>query len=435
MATILIATTPVAGHVFPALPIAARLVERGHDVQWYTGAGFADAVTATGARHRPITHPFDWTVTTMHDAVPQMRGTTGLTQVRTAFKHLFVDAAPGGLADLEAILAEFPADVVLADPLLRAAAWQHERGGPPYANLGTTMLGTYSRDTAPFGPALMPAAGPLGRVRNAVMNAVHRRIIFGPVNRHLDDTRERVGLPRQRRAIIDTFLSPYLYLQDTVESFEYPRSDLAPQVHFIGAITPPAPADFTPPAWWPELGDGPVVLVTQGTVRNENAELFGPTIEALADEPVLVVVTTGGGVELPRPLPANVRVEEFVPYAALMPHLSAYVTNGGYGGIQMALASGVPIVVAGATEDKPESAARVAWSGVGIRLRGLSPSAGDLRLAVRGVLDEPRYRDNARRIAADMAGHDAPTEAAVLLERLAATGAPVTRSGLTAVST
>jgi UDP:flavonoid glycosyltransferase YjiC (YdhE family) len=32
------------------------------------------------------------------------------------------------------------------------------------------------------------------------------------------------------------------------------------------------------------------------------------------------------------------------------------VTNGGYGGVQMALSYGVPLVVAGASEDKPEVA-------------------------------------------------------------------------------
>ena len=36
------------------------------------------------------------------------------------------------------------------------------------------------------------------------------------------------------------------------------------------------------------------------------------------------------------------------------------VTNGGYGGVQLALAHGVPLVVAGNTEEKGEIAARVA---------------------------------------------------------------------------
>ena len=45
------------------------------------------------------------------------------------------------------------------------------------------------------------------------------------------------------------------------------------------------------------------------------------------------------------------------------------MTNGGYGGVQYALRYGVPIVATGGKEDKPEVGARVAWSGVGRRIR------------------------------------------------------------------
>ena len=43
-------------------------------------------------------------------------------------------------------------------------------------------------------------------------------------------------------------------------------------------------------------------------------------------------------------------------------------TSPGYGGVQDALRYGVPIVATSGDEDKPEVAARVAWSGVGRRL-------------------------------------------------------------------
>ena len=319
----------------------------------------------------------------------------------------------------------------MANSLVFADRWLHENGGPPNASIGTTMYGLYSRDTAPFGPALPPNATPIGRVRNRVMNAVHRRIVFGPVNRHLDDVRERVGLPRRGQPVLDSFLSEYLYLQDCAESFEYPRSDLPPQVHFTGPLLPEPRADAARPAWWPELSDGrPVVLVTQGTVRNEDDLLFAPVMAGLAAEDVLVIVTTGGGVLLDGPVPSNVRVEPFVPYAALMPHVSAYVTNGGYGGVQMALAHGVPILVSGATEDKPEVGARVAWSGAGIRLRDRQPQPAAIKDAVRRLLTDDTYRMNARRIAADIATYDSAGIASELVERLARTGRPVLRTEL-----
>ena len=61
----------------------------------------------------------------------------------------------------------------------------------------------------------------------------------------------------------------------------------------------------------------------------------------------------------------------------------------------MALANGVLLVVAGAREDKPEVAARIAWSGSGVNLRAERPKPGLIAEAVFNVLTKPSYRDNA----------------------------------------
>jgi UDP:flavonoid glycosyltransferase YjiC (YdhE family) len=68
------------------------------------------------------------------------------------------------------------------------------------------------------------------------------------------------------------------------------------------------------------------------------------------------------------------------------------VTNGGFGGVQRALAAGVPLVVAGATEEKPEVAARVQWAGCGVNLHTGSPRPDKVLGAVRQVLRDPSYR-------------------------------------------
>jgi UDP:flavonoid glycosyltransferase YjiC (YdhE family) len=64
-------------------------------------------------------------------------------------------------------------------------------------------------------------------------------------------------------------------------------------------------------------------------------------------------------------------------------------------------------------------AARVEWLGAGINLRKQRPSPSQVRNAVKEVLANPVYRNNARRIQADFAQYDAPTRAAELLEALA----------------
>jgi UDP:flavonoid glycosyltransferase YjiC (YdhE family) len=167
-------------------------------------------------------------------------------------------------------------------------------------------------------------------------------------------------------------------------------------------------AGYVQPSWWPELDRRPVVVVTQGTLATEDLGLLiRPTLEALADEEVLVIATVGrDAARLDGAVPANARVEEFVPYDLLLPHADVLVTNGGYGGVHQALAWGVPIVVGGATEDKPFVAARVAAFGVGLDL-GPAPSAESIRAAVLKVRTDPSFKAAAMPIRAAIEKSDA----------------------------
>jgi UDP:flavonoid glycosyltransferase YjiC (YdhE family) len=103
-----------------------------------------------------------------------------------------------------------------------------------------------------------------------------------------------------------------------------------------------------------------------------------------------------------------------------MGHVDAYVTNGGYGGLHFAMRHGVPILSAGATEDKPDLAARVSWSGVGIGMRAQRANPAKVRAAVRRLLDEDRFRARAQQVAEEMAAYDGPARASELVEDLVA---------------
>ena len=122
-----------------------------------------------------------------------------------------------------------------------------------------------------------------------------------------------------------------------------------------------------------------------------------------------------------RRCPANARAAEYLPYDELLPKIDVYVTNGGYGGVQYALRHGVPIVTSSGQEDKPEVAARVAWSGVGRRLNTETPSPAAVGDAVRPVLRDPRYRASAERVAVRMADAGGLAQLAEIIDGLAAT--------------
>lgn len=218
--------------------------------------------------------------------------------------------------------------------------------------------------------------------------------------------REVIGTP-PRHFALNWLSSADAIVQFTVPAFEYPRPDAMVPITFAGPVIGRRESDV--PAWWSDLDSGrPVVLVTQGTIANVDVdELIRPTIQAFAETETLLIVTTGG-----RPvtdlgvLPTNVRAAEFLPYDRLFPRVDAVVTNGGYGGVHFALANAVPVIVAGAGEDKPEVAARVAWSGVGINLRTGRPKPAAIAEAVRRVLGEQSYRAAAETVARQIAQAD-----------------------------
>ena len=185
-------------------------------------------------------------------------------------------------------------------------------------------------------------------------------------------------------------------IHPSIPELEYPRSDLPANVEFIGPLLPAGGGDFIPPAWWPDVAEArshgrPVVLVTQGTVARDPERLLRPAVTALAGTDALVVATTGGSDPddvLPvQDRPSNLRLVRFIPFTAVLPHTDVMVTNGGFGGVQLALANGVPLVTAGKTEDKMEVNARVAWSGAGVSLRQRHP---DLRAGRGWPADRPR---------------------------------------------
>jgi MGT family glycosyltransferase len=435
MATVVVGCSPQQSHVGPMLVVVRALVAGGHRVVVLTGRRFADRVAAAGAGFAALDPAADYDDRAQERAFPELAGTTGPAALRAAVRAVFLPQLPVQLADLEAVVAREAADAVVTEPLfLGAIAYaQRPRGTRlPVLAVGIFPLLADSRDTAPFGLGIRPVEGPLaplGRVRNAILAAVVQRVVFGSLQRDVQRAFVSATGIDPGGVLLAAGLAVDAVAQCTVPAFEYPRSDLPATVRFVGPLLPPPPPEVAAlPAWWPDLAGRTVVHVTQGTVATADpGELIVPTALALADRDVVVVAATGG-----RPVtevldrvaaahgsvPANLRVAAWVPYDALLPITSVVVTNGGYGGVQTALAHGVPLVVAGTTEDKPEVAARVAWSGAGIDLRTARPSAAVLARAVDTVLERPRYRDSAGRIARAMAATDAGATITAMVEDL-----------------
>ncbi|MEV6329280.1 nucleotide disphospho-sugar-binding domain-containing protein [Streptomyces sp. NPDC051909] len=430
MTKVLVAATPVSGHHGPLLRIASHLGAAGHEVVFLGGSRFAEEVRAAGPEFRALPAEADYDDRDFSARFPERAHVpAGPAQTMWDVMHVFGDPTPHQYRALREVLAGFPATAVLYDNLffggvaLSLGSRADLPGGRPTTySVGISPLGVESRDTAPHVLGLLP---PVDDAQRAEYAAIAARMAEqrAPLVTHLRTCFTAAGAPLPEGPLGRTLTdSADVFLQLTVPGFEYPRSDQPAGVRHVGAIPIPAADGQRPPAWWPDLvraraAGKRIVVTTQGTLANtELNRLVVPTVRALADrEDVLVVAATGrpDAVErcaaalAPAAVPGNAIVAGFVPFAELLPLADLLVTNGGYGGTQAALAHGVPLVVAGDSEDKPEVAARVEWTGTGVNLRTADPTDAVLREAVDTVLGTPSYRERAAALAKEYAAHDA----------------------------
>jgi UDP:flavonoid glycosyltransferase YjiC (YdhE family) len=229
----------------------------------------------------------------------------------------------------------------------------------------------------------------------------------------LNETRRRVGLgpaPGPHNG-----LSRQLCLVATLPQLEYPRT-WPPHVHVVGPLIWEAPAA----AVQPPPGSAPLVLVAPSTAQDPEQRLLRAALRGLAGEPVRVLASWNRRpLPGPVPVPANARLVEWVSYAQTMPLAALVLCHAGHGTLIRALTLGRPVVAVPHAGDMPENAARLAWSGAGVRLPWPLLSAVTLRRAVRRALGDERLAIRAAQLAAWSQLHDGPGRAAELVERLA----------------
>jgi UDP:flavonoid glycosyltransferase YjiC (YdhE family) len=300
-------------------------------------------------------------------------------------------------------------DALLVDVNAWGAAAAAEAWAGPWAMFCPYPLPLRSADAPPFGPGLRPARGALGRLRDRLL----RPIVFGTLERTmvppLNRVRGQLGLAPVGGAD-DIFGRVPLLLYLTAEPFEYPRRDWPGNVVLVG------PCDWDPPAdrpGWLEQLDRPVVLVTTSSEFQDDARLVQVALQALADEPVAVVATLPAGDPTGLQVPANARVERFLPHGLLLDRAACAVTHGGMGATQKALAHGVPVCAVPFGRDQLEVARRVEVAGAGTRLPARRLRPDRLRAKVREAI---RLRDGASRIQEAFASAGGPTAAADAFE-------------------
>jgi UDP:flavonoid glycosyltransferase YjiC (YdhE family) len=368
---VLVGFTGGRGHAEPLVPIARAAEAAGHEVAFAGRAAHVPEIEALGFR----------TVAAGPDVVPERRPLAALDSEREGrvLRDVFAGTiARSRAADLIGVCAAFEPDLIVCDEIDFGAMIAAERLALPYASVLVIAAGSFVRPEV-VGEPLAALREEHGLPTDPDLAMLGRHLVISP-------------FPR-------SFRDPAFPLPSTAVSIRLGASGRALD------------------------RDPPLVYFTLGTVFPlEAGDLFARVLAGLAELPVNAIVTVGLHLDAGDlgPLPANVRVERFVPHAAILPRCSAVVCHGGSGTVVGALAHGLPLVTIPMGADQPLNAARCEALGVGVALDALRATPRDVRDAVSTVLDEPGYRAAAERIRDEIAALPRPDRALALLERLAA---------------
>lgn len=409
---ILFASAPADGHVNPLTGLAKHLQEIGCDVRWYTSAIFKDKFEKLEIPLYTFESALDINVLNFMDMLPERANLTDpVEKLNFDLINCFGNRAPEYYADVQNIYESFPFDLVVADSTFSAIPLIKHKMNIPVIAIGIVPLAEDSKDLAPYGMALPPAADDAQRAEYAKLHDFANNTLFKPSIDAYDTMLKEQGIAIERSVLFNMLIKEAdLYLQIGTHSFEYERFDMGENVRFAGALMPysfPAKGQ----AWYDErlAKYTKIVLATQGTAEKDTQKLLEPTLKAFKDTDTLVIVTTGGTgtAELREKYAAeNVIIEDYIPFTDVMPYATVYVTNGGYGGTLLGIKHKLPIVAAGVHEGKNEVCARIGYFDYGINLATETPEPQAIKDAVEKIISDKRYKQNISDLCDELDEYD-----------------------------
>lgn len=365
---ILLVVPPLAGHVNPTLAIGRALRAQGHEIAW---VGCGTRVRALLPGDLPLIPLEDLGIDEINEAwMAKAQRVSGLESFQFFYQDFLIPLADAMLPGVEAAMKTFQPDVVLCDQQALAGALAARRLNIPWATLATTSA-------AVFNPIVQ-----FPKVKEWMVD------ILGQIQ-------EKYGLERWERPD----LSPDLVL--ILSTLELVGSDkeVLESFQFIGPSLRAAQdiADVSFP--WKDLhAEHKKIYLSLGTINADRSQKFYQKVkEAFGGKAVQVIISAPP--EMLGEIPENFIVQKVIPQLELLPKVDAVIFHGGHNTFCEALFHGVPAVVAPIKDDQPVIAEQLVRSGAGLRVHFERVKSADLWSTTQRVLEEPSFRDAARRIS------------------------------------
>ncbi|MCM1182376.1 MAG: glucosyltransferase [Roseburia sp.] len=356
---------PAHGHTNPTLGVVRELVERGHQVWYYSYEPFREKIEAAGATFIACDGYDMEQRLTPKDAARVGRDLAFSTKI-------LVDTT---LALDEMVcrdMERLKPDCIVADSMAvwgKAAAL---KAGIPFVSSTTTFA--FNRYSAKImKQSLREAIGMIVSMPKIQKNIRRLQAQGYPVKNVLDILRN------------DEYTDTIVY---TSPQFQPCAETFSEKYAFVGPSVRPAASEI-------EKEKEKLVYVSMGTVNNDMLAFYKSCIAALADTEYQVILSVGDLVDIAAlgELPENVSVHRQVDQIAVLMQADAFLTHCGMNSVNEGLYYSVPLVMYPQTSEQGGVASRVAQLGAGILL-GKADTA-QIRRAVDCVVEDAAYREQA----------------------------------------
>ena len=365
MSKIVFFCIPAHGHTNPTLGVVRELVERGHEVLYYSYIPFKDKIEAAGAKFVACDE-FD---AEQHldpkDAV-RVGSDIGFST------QLLVDTT---LALDDMVCKEMERlqpDCIVADSM---AVWGKAvalKLGIPFVSSTTTFA--FNQHSA----KIMKQS--IGQMFNMIFS-------MPKINKNIKRLQDK-GYPINN--ILDIIQN-----DDKTDTIVYTSPEFQPcsetfsdKYAFVGPSVRPAAESI-------EKTKDKLIYISMGTVVNDLAGFYRNCIKAFANRDYQVIMSIGNLVDEKDlgELPENISVHSHVDQIAVLAQADAFLSHCGMNSVNESLYYQVPLVMYPQTSEQGGVANRVAQVGAGIRLEKTTSDA--IREAVEKVLADSSYCENA----------------------------------------
>jgi zeaxanthin glucosyltransferase len=382
-------------HFNTLMVLARELVTRGHRVTFIHRPDAAAYVKDARVGFHAIgaaTHPAG--------SLPAMLARVANPGSPLGLRRVILDMASSTemlCRELPAALKALQVDCVLADQMEAAGGMVAESIGMPFISIACAL--PVNREPGIPLPVMPFVYEDSERAFKIVEGST--RVydwMMGPHHRAIAAEAERLGLAP--RSMLHECLSPLAQIAQIVPGFDFPRRELPAHFHHVGplhaanvapALSPQELAPFLPPAF----STRPFIYASLGTLVSDRYSLFKRIAKACKQLDADLLIAHCGGLNdaQVRSLEAigSTRVHAYVPQLAVLARADAIVSHAGANTIMEAVAARTPILALPIAFDHPGGAARVEYSGVGLRASPRMSSVADLVRKLRRLLAEPDF--------------------------------------------